>query len=357
MVKFFFKYLIFFLFIPVFITLTLDYFFGYFFEKKNPEKEYRVFHPIYHHALKPNFNSDKAKYLDITYEICTDSRGFRFDCESKELKKYDVAFIGDSFTEGVPLPYEASFVDLIDKATDLNVVNLGVSSYSPVIYYYKVKNLLEKTNLYFEHLIVFIDISDIQNETMWKDCGGYVCEELLLGSTPFLVKLKTKLADSFPLHYKSYFKIKTIFSERPTHFVTPGLTILDYNYELSAWTYNSKVGGYGKGGAAKGIQTAVTNIEKLYHVLEKNKIKLSIAVYPWPGQIMHDVVNSKQVNIWFNFCKGKCFKFINYFPYFFNYAEKFGKKETIEQFYLKNDFHFNEKGNEMIASKFILNFN
>jgi hypothetical protein len=251
------------------MTLTLDYFYGYFFEKKNPEKEYRVFHPIYHHTLKPNFNSNSAKYLDITYKICTDSRGFRFDCKSKELKKYDVAFIGDSFTEGVQVSYENSFVGLIDKATDLNVVNLGVSSYSPVIYYHKVKNLLEKTNLNFEHLIVFIDISDISNETMWKNCGGYVCEELLLGSTPFLVKLKTKLADSFPLHYKFYYKIKTIFSERPTYFVTPGLTVLDYNYELSAWTYNSKVGGYGKGGVEKGIQTALTKYGKTLSYFSK----------------------------------------------------------------------------------------
>ena len=315
MVKFFFKYLFFFLFIPIFITLTLDYLYSHFFLQKNPEKEYRIFHPVYHHTLKSNYYSDTAIYLDKIYSICTDSRGFRFDCKSKELDKYDVAFIGDSFTEGVQLAYEYTFVDLIDKATNLKIVNLGVSSYSPAIYYHKVKNLLEKKILYFEHLVVFIDISDIQNDIIWKDCGDYVCEELLLGSTPFLVQLKTKLADSFPLHYRLYFKLKTIFfktfhSERPTNFIIPDISPLDYNFELSAWTYNPNVGGYGEGGVEKAIQTAISNMEKLYNILEKNGIKLSIAVYPWPGQILHDTVNSQQVEIWFNFCEGKCFKFI-----------------------------------------------
>ena len=44
------------------------------------------------------------------------------------------------------------------------MLNAGVSSYSPSIYYYKTKFFIEQ-GLKFSHLIVFIDISDIEDES------------------------------------------------------------------------------------------------------------------------------------------------------------------------------------------------
>ena len=94
-------------------------------------------------------------------------------------------------------------------------------------------------------------------------------------------------------------------------------------------------------------------MEKLYNLLQENNIKLSVAVYPHPGQILYDEVNSKQVKIWKKFCENKCHKFFNFFPSFFNYAKTNGKHETISKFYLKNDVHINEEGNRFFAEEFL----
>ena len=58
---------------------------------------------------------------------------------------------------------------------------------------------------------------------------------------------------------------------------------------------------------------------------------LSIIVAPWPGSLIHDNVNSRHVKLWRKFCESRCKKFVNLYPYFFDYAEKNGKINTINK--------------------------
>ena len=89
----------------------------------------------------------------------------------------------------------------------------------------------------------------------------------------------------------------------------------------------------------------------LYYYLNKKNISLSVAVYPHPGQIIYDKKNSKQVKIWEDFCANKCKYFINYFPIFFNELDSDKPKKIIDKYYIKNDIHFNYKGNLLIYKK------
>ena len=57
------------------------------------------------------------------------------------------------------------------------------------------------------------------------------------------------------------------------------------------------------------------------NIENKNDIKMSLAVYPWPHQLEYDIENSLHVILWENFCKDRCENFINYFPYFFNHLK------------------------------------
>ena len=80
-------------------------------------------------------------------------------------------FIGDSVTEGIFLNYEDTFVGLIDKyfeKKNIQVLNAGVATYSPSIYFAKINYFLEQ-GLKFDELVVFIDISDIVDEAIWYD--------------------------------------------------------------------------------------------------------------------------------------------------------------------------------------------
>ena len=102
------------------------------------------------------------------------------------------------------------------------------------------------------------------------------------------------------------------------------------------WTYSNKdkIEGYDLG-VEEGNQIMVNHMEKLYEILSKNNIKLSLAVYPWPHQLENDVVNSKHVKIWQEFCQNKCEKFINYFPIFFAEMNNSSYLETYKKYYFK----------------------
>ena len=64
---------------------------------------------------------------------------------------------------GLGLAYEKTFVGLYEKYSKNKVFNLAVTSYSPIIYFNKIKYYLDR-GLKTKHVIVFIDISDIDDE-------------------------------------------------------------------------------------------------------------------------------------------------------------------------------------------------
>lgn len=55
-----------------------------------------------------------------------------------------IVFLGDSFTEANQVLYEDSFVNLVGIELGVPVTNLGVSSYSPIIYRLQVMNIVNK---------------------------------------------------------------------------------------------------------------------------------------------------------------------------------------------------------------------
>ena len=109
----------------------------------------------------------------------------------------------------------------------------------------------------------------------------------------------------------------------------------------SMWTYKSEM---------------LFAMNELYKILKQNDIKLSLAVYPWPQQLENDVVNSIHVKMWRDFCNEKCFKFINFFPFFFEEVKKSSYLEVYKKYYFWNDVHFNAEGNRIIAQKLLKEF-
>ena len=112
-------------------------------------------------------------------------------------------------------------------------------------------------------------------------------------------------------------------------------TIFTEKASLKAkWTYQKedKIEEY-KDLISKTQNEMISAMNKLYELLNKNNIKLSLVVYPWPQQIQFDVVNSKHVKMWKKFCRQKCFKFVDFFPFFFNEKEKSSFLEVYKKYY------------------------
>ena len=94
-------------------------------------------------------------------------------------------------------------------------------------------------------------------------------------------------------------------------------------------------------------------MEMTYELLQKNDIKMSVGIYPWPAQILYDNSQSKIVKLMNNFCVNKCEFFFNNFTDFFNEIIFTDKEKIISKYYIEDDVHFNSLGNEKIFKNFI----
>lgn len=319
----------------------------------------RVAHPIYHHDLQKNFSGMQA-WGPLKYSLCTDVNGFKVDCNANEksLKNFDIAFIGDSFTEGIGLEYKDTFVGQISaKLIGLKIANLGVSSYSPSIYLSKVKFLLEQ-GVTFKELVVYIDISDIQDEAVsYALVDGVVMNKTHGNSSVSIAfnQIKQLVRQAFPLTSYGAGILSIYFSNQGKNGKNK-ITYLMPQYERSAWTYNSSVQGYGSGGVNEGVQQSLKAMQELSDLLRNKGIGLSIGVYPWPAQLLYDKSDSEHVRIWRDFCKSRCVGFYDSFDDFFDLKSKMSVAELIENHFIEDDMHYNRMGAGILANDFLKSF-
>lgn len=309
-------------------------------------------HKVYDHDLKKNFKESLEWVPGKKYLFCTDQNSFRTSCDkiNSKNKKFDLVFIGDSFTEGVGLEYQNTFVGKISNhLNNYKIANLGVVSYSPSIYFSKLKYLIDN-NYKFDRVIIYFDISDVYDDNRkYRLIDNIVTRKKSI----LLSKIQKKLKITFPFLSFSFKKIKNdtipqIFNIKKSIIKCD---YLDFCHEKSSWTFNDDY--FSEDQINKSMKIMV----KIYDLLKSNNIQMSVGIYPWPGQIIHDNENSKVVRLMKNFCLSRCEYFFNNFPDFFNEIEFTSKQKIISKYYFKNDVHFNEIGNEKIFQNFINNFN
>jgi lysophospholipase L1-like esterase len=381
----FFKFLLI-TFISLFLFLIIDFFFGRFLIKKYSsiikenlfyQKKYRVYDPIFHHSFAPSIGDTITQWgAKLRHNICTNEYGFISQCGAKKEEFYDIIFIGDSFTEGVGYKYEDTFAGLIQNKLKLPTANMAVKSYSTKIYLSKTKYFLDK-GVKFKHLVVFIDISDlIDDSNDYILTKNFIIKDKKLGK-----RIETSINVNFPLldYFVFYLKNENIIKN--FNFVKSIKKYLSKNEEIvlsnsgnvisdnkakewqlrsdlrSQWTYSktNQIKGYDLL-IDVAINEQVKTMTQLYELLKKNNIKLSIAVYPWPQTILYDKRENLMKTTWENFCINKCANFINTFPLFMNGGDQISKRKIIDKYYIENDFHFNLEGNKLIADYFIKNF-
>ena len=95
-------------------------------------------------------------------------------------------------------------------------------------------------------------------------------------------------------------------------------------------------------------------MDELYQDLAKRNIPISVVVYPWPATLIYDKVDSREVQIWRDWCEGKCRRFVTVFPEFFAVKEQC-PKSAPGCWYLKDyffgDIHLSAGGNKIVADE------
>ena len=90
-------------------------------------------------------------------------------------------------------------------------------------------------------------------------------------------------------------------------------------------------------------------------MLKDNNAKLTIVVYPWPGQIFRNDNNFKQSYIWSRWAEENNIDFINLSDAFFETDRETVSERLkfIDNYFLKKDMHFNINGHKIVAEKIL----
>jgi hypothetical protein len=323
----------------------------------------RVPDPVRHHVLKPNC-SHISHWGGDTYEVRTNSLGLR-DQQIREVPLVDeqprILMLGDSFTQGM-VAWSDSYVGKIAAHFPrYDILNGGVESYSPSNYLNTTRILLAE-GVAIDEVIVFLDLSDVADEAhIYQDAdasgavtvseqtpfGGrrrWISERFLL--TNLLVEFFKKILVGF-----GFYRFASVQGNDP------------FNAGRGAWTYESEIDierstptRYAPLGVEGGIAKEKAKMTLLWEELKKRDIPITVAVYPWPAQLIHDNVESKQVRIWREWCEHKCKRFISLFPDFFAQKDQCSWVRPgcwYLRSFIFGDIHYNANGNSLIADTVI----
>ncbi len=323
----------------------------------------RVHDPVRHHALKPNCVATDQWGGD-NYDFITNNLGFR-DEKVRDVPLADartrILMLGDSFTEA-PLAWRDSFAGRI--AADLpqyDFLNGGVGSYSPSNYLNVARMVLAR-GVEIDEVIVFIDISDVHDEAAFYrdvDASGAVTgPEQERWVTVGANKWRAFITGRLLLTDYLLRSFERFLVGRGHYYLPTGPQGEVFDRERSAWTYrkvNEKdpyYNGFGPLGVKGGIAKEESKMTLLWQELQARNIPISVVVYPYPAQLVHDSVESVQVRMWRDWCEGKCKRFISLFPAFFAVKDQCPKSRPgcwYLTHFIFGDFHYNAAGNAVVA--------
>jgi lysophospholipase L1-like esterase len=294
-----------------------------------------------------------------------------------------VLVLGDSFTEGVGMPQSKTFVGLLDaRFAKTEFLNAALQGYSPRNYLAKTRYLWNQVGLRFDRAIVFVDVSDVPNESSAAGCGDQRGSEhhrprppvaepaaapLPSSASGAPAAKPTQAADhSAPTAIPTSapapgFSARRLIAEAKTalkqytllgrlldrikdeieyRYVRTGLR--NVNWSLSLWTLDPEF----FAACAAGIGNATQAMSDLATFLRAVGVPLTVVVYPWPDQLFHADRESRHVRIWREWSAGAGVEFIDLFPTFFAQG---APRKAIERLYLRDDVHFSEAGHKLVA--------
>ena len=324
------------------ITLTLDYlllatvFSGW---KRNWADAATAYTHAYisapwHHDLAPNQNSERP-WGNILYHFQTDRYGFRTGaCAPGESDKSKPAIfaVGNSFTEGLGVNYEESFVGLMacQAAKQGKAVwNLGVMAFSPVIYHRKIKGAAEKLGIKPTDIYVFLDLSDIMEESIVYRVG----EDGVITMAPSYHWFDT---GQFLLgNFATFRLLYDLWLRLPFGVAAP------YEHKRARWSLDlDLMQEWGR----RGLELADENMDKIVALCREWKCQITLIVYPWPDNVAAGDRNSIQVTHWRHWAAARGVRFVDGFAPFFHEPPD----AAVGKYFIHGDAHFTARGHHLL---------
>ena len=313
----------------------------------------------FHHEIAPNIDVYEF-FGDKKYKVKTNQWGMRIadneDFKPKNSKK-NIGFIGDSFIYGSGINYNDHFIRLINRDNNnYNYLNLGFVSYSPSIYYKKLKFLIEERGIKFKKIFIFVDHSDVQDEGIFyrEDVNGNIVRKWLSDK-----ENKNKQKKYF---FKNYLKQNSFIYKfyeliwamninyAPIECINNKSKINNFikylDYDRFAYGIDQNL--QNKKWVKEGQNKILQYLFKIKNLLQKHKVDLKIIYYPSAIELLANKNLKKSAH--FNFLKKWT---LNENIELIDTAEKFNKNilgsENYKNFYILCDVHWNENGHKIIA--------
>jgi lysophospholipase L1-like esterase len=311
----------------------------------------------FHHGIKPN-SEGVDTYGPYSAKYFSNSLGLRDEKireVSMETNHPRILFIGDSFTEGGPIPWDKTFVGRVAeklKSQNIEVLNAGVASYCPITERIKLRQLLGEKGLRVDRVVLCLDISDLKDIFYYEEDHSGKVREIPYG--PFHDKAgRLRRADEvcgwLENHVEKNFVIlgaivRNVRLQWRRHASSTGVTEYD---AIPDWAYDwPNYRGQYQDLVEKGLIKIKAEMTLLAQELKKLGVPLTLVVYPWPQQVKAGTKPSRSETEWASWAKENGVQFISLFPVFVNQEPA---EEVIQKYYWKNDAHWNEEGHRMVA--------
>ncbi len=334
-------------------------------------KDCNVRDPVRHHAFRKNCTAN-YRWGGDSYQFSTNNLGFR-DEHVREVPLADprprILVLGDSTVEG-KLAWHDSFVGrLADHFPQYDFLNGGVSSYSPSNYYNVARQTLA-AGYAIDEVIVFVDISDVQDEAGFyrdADASGAVLGPVHQHyAVSWWARTRMDISGYFMLTNYGLRWLERELVDHGFYHLSTGPLGDAFDMERDAWTYRKVdetrpyYDGYAPLGVEAGIAREKQKMDRLWRELTARNIPVSVVVCPHPAQFVHDSVDSPEVHIWRDWCDGKCKRFVSLFPALLAAKQQCPPREPgcwYLKYFVFGDIHYNAAGNAVFADALIHSFN
>jgi len=271
-------------------------------------------------------------------------------------KQKRILLIGDSYLEGMGVPYENSVAGILGeslKADAIEVLNAAALSYSPKLYFLKTRYLIEQRHLAFDELYVFIDISDPHDEIIYKYWEP--------GDGAFASGLRA-LDRFFKRHsfLYSYCSARLRLNrEKAINNAFPAESSADARFwvqdlkeylrradpEKDRFLWPNKQSALDEWGW-EGLSLCERYMTEVQKLCARHGIRLAIVIYPSPYQLTGSNLGGIPVTFWRAFAEKRGIGFLNLFPVFIGS----GPPQTVyANYFIQGDGHWNEAGNRLVA--------
>ena len=357
-------------FLAIILFLAADITFSNFIFTSNiGHKCYEISHDAKFYQLQKNCYAKMRILSSInSFRVHTNNNGNRFSGLNNNFSNKNIYFIGDSHTFGLGSNWNDTFVGIIEsKKKNYNIINLGVPSYSPSVFYYLLDDLYQKKKLDSDKIFVLIDITDVADESIrWINTENKIKPFL---NSPIIKKQnrgfkKFKRQNLKASHMIATFlresgrDIRKKFKKNNNHQIRgvgtwPGrFTFTNFAKLEGCNDENTQNNPWSCGGVNRGLTKIKEKINNFGQLVKLSNSEFYIIIFPWAETLNfgQDVFN------WENYIKelcetSECKKVINLFPEF--NKVKNTRKDWLEYLFLSDGFHLTSAGNKILAEKIL----